>query len=214
MGKRWQVEKKKEHYYKSAKKEKYRSRASYKLLQINNKFRIIKNGDIVVDLGAAPGGWSQIALEKVGEEGMVIGVDLQGIRPFPGQNFYAIKGDFTTTTIQEEITEEIDGKADVVISDAAPSLSGIKDIDNIRSLELIESVIEIAHRLLESKGNLIIKVFQGPGYPELIKKLKKDYRVVKTTKPASSRKGSAEMYLIGMGFRGQYRAKKENKEIE
>jgi 23S rRNA (uridine2552-2'-O)-methyltransferase len=204
MGKRWQVEKKKEHYYKSAKKENYRSRASYKLLQLNNKFRIIKKGDVVIDLGAAPGGWSQIALEKVGEEGMVIGVDLQRIRPFEGQNFYSIKGDFTTSKIQEKITEEINGKADVIISDAAPSLSGIKDIDNLRAMELAESVIDIAHNLLEPKGNLVIKVFQGQGYQDLIKKLKKDYNVVKTTKPASSRKGSSEMYMMGMGFRGTF----------
>jgi 23S rRNA (uridine2552-2'-O)-methyltransferase len=209
MGKRWQVEKKNEHYYKSAKKANYRSRASYKLLQLNNKFRIIKNGDIIVDLGAAPGGWSQIALEKAGEEGMVIGVDLQRIKPFAGQNFYSIKGDFTKTEIQDQIVEEINGKANVVISDAAPSLSGIKDIDNLRSMELAESVIDIAHNLLEPGGNLLMKVFQGQGYPELIKKLKNDYKVVKTTKPASSRKGSSEMYLIGMGFSPRHPRKKE-----
>jgi 23S rRNA (uridine2552-2'-O)-methyltransferase len=96
-----------------------------------------------------------------------------------------------------------------VISDAAPSLSGIKDIDNLRSMELAESVIDIAHNLLEPGGNLLMKVFQGQGYPELIKKLKNDYKVVKTTKPASSRKGSSEMYLIGMGFSPRHPRKKE-----
>ncbi|GAB6055882.1 23S rRNA (uridine(2552)-2'-O)-methyltransferase [Methanobacterium movens] len=202
MGKRWQVEKKKEHYYKSAKKENYRSRASYKLQQLNKKFRIIKKGDVVVDLGAAPGGWSQVALERVEEEGVVLGVDLQRIKPFAEDNFHFIQGDFTRDEIQKSITEKIGGKADVVISDASPSLSGIKDIDQLRIMDLGESVLKISITILKDQGNLLMKSFQGPGYEELIKKLKTEFKVVKTTKPASSRKKSAEMYLIGMGFKG------------
>ncbi|MBU4535962.1 MAG: RlmE family RNA methyltransferase [Euryarchaeota archaeon] len=202
MGKRWQVEKKKEHYYKSAKKENYRSRASYKLQQLNKKYRIIKKGDVVVDLGAAPGGWSQVALERVEEEGKVLGVDLQRIKPFSEDNFHFIQGDFTQEEIQQSITEKIGGKADVVISDASPSLSGIKDIDQLRIMDLGETVLKISVNILKDQGHLLMKSFQGPGYEELIKKLKTEFNVVKTTKPASSRKKSAEMYLMGMGFKG------------
>ncbi len=202
MGKRLQVEKKKEHYYKSAKKENYRSRASYKLQQLNKKYRIIKKGDLVVDLGAAPGGWSQVALERVEEEGKVLGVDLQRIKPFSEDNFHFIQGDFTQDEIQQSITEKIGGKADVVISDASPSLSGIKDIDQLRIMDLGETVLKISVNILKDQGHLLMKSFQGPGYEELIKKLKSEFNVVKTTKPASSRKKSAEMYLMGMGFKG------------
>jgi 23S rRNA (uridine2552-2'-O)-methyltransferase len=202
MGKRWQVEKKKEHYYKTAKKENYRSRASYKLTQLDKKFKIIREGYKVVDLGAAPGGWSQVALEKVGEDGMVLGVDLQKIKPFNEENFVFIRGDFTSTEIQKEIYSAINGKAEVIISDAAPSLSGIKDIDQLRAMDLAENVIKIAGNLLQPKGTLLMKTFQGPGYPELLKKLKNEFKLVKTTKPASSRKLSSEMYIIGIGFKG------------
>lgn len=202
MGKRWQLEKKKEHYYKSAKKENYRSRASYKLMQLNKKFKIIREGDKVVDLGAAPGGWSQVALEKVGETGLVLGVDLQRIKPFPEENFKFIQGDFTSSEVQKEVYDVINGKAEVIISDAAPSLSGIKDIDQLRAMDLADNVIKIAHNLLQPKGTLLMKSFQGPGFPELLKKLKIEFKLVKTTKPASSRKVSSEMYIIGTGFKG------------
>jgi 23S rRNA (uridine2552-2'-O)-methyltransferase len=202
MGKRWQVEKKKEHYYKSAKKENYRSRASYKLIQLTKKFRVIKDGDHVVDLGAAPGGWSQVALEKVGETGTVVGVDLQKIKPFDEENFIFIQGDFTTSEIQKKIYESLNGKAEVIISDAAPSLSGIKDIDRIRIMDLADNVAKISSNLLKPKGALIMKTFQGPEFPELLKNMKNEFNVVKTTKPASSRKLSSEMYIIGRGFKG------------
>ena len=202
MGKRWQVEKKKEHYYKSAKKENYRSRASYKLLQLNKKFKIIREGYSVLDLGATPGGWSQVALELVGETGTVMGVDLQKIKPFDVENFLFIKGDFTTSEIQKNIYDTMNGKAEVIISDAAPSLSGIKDIDQLKIMDLADNVIKIVENLLQPKGSLLMKTFQGPGFPELLKKLKKEFKMVKTTKPASSRKGSSEMYLIGIGYKG------------
>ena len=201
MGSQWQQEKKNDPYYKKAKQEEYRSRASYKLKQVDKKFKIIKQGNTVVDLGAAPGGWSQIALEKVGEEGIVVGVDLNRIKPFVEENFYSIRGDFTTTEIQNEITKIIGGKTKVLISDASPSLSGIKNIDHLRSLDLIEAVIEIADNILEYNGNLVMKVFQGSEYKTFLDKLKKKFKIVKTTKPASSRKKSSEMYVIGLGFK-------------
>ncbi|MGJ7029416.1 Ribosomal RNA large subunit methyltransferase E {ECO:0000255/HAMAP-Rule:MF_01547} [Methanothermobacter wolfeii] len=203
MGKRWQAERKRDHYYRSAKMENYRSRASYKLLQLNNRYRLIKKGDVVLDLGAAPGGWSQVALDKVGEDGLVVAVDLQRIKGFPAENFRSIRGDFTDPEIKDRIIHELGGRADVVISDAAPSLSGIKDIDHLRSMELVENVLDIAYRVLDKKGNILIKAFQGPDLPEILSRLRRDFWKLKTTKPASSRKASAEMYIVGRDFKGR-----------
>lgn len=201
MGSKWQQEKKNEHYYKKAKDEEYRSRASYKLKQLDKKFKIIKKDNIVVDLGASPGGWSQIALESVGDNGLVVGVDLNRIKPFPNENYYSIKGDFTKKDIQEEVLSKIDKQADVLISDASPSLTGIKNIDQLNSYDLLESIIEIADIILKEKGNLVLKAFQGKEYKSFLDKLKKKFRVLKTNKPPSSRKKSSEMYIIGIGFK-------------
>ncbi len=201
MSENWQHERKNDPYYKKAKTENYRSRASFKLKQIDKKFKIMKKGDTVVDLGAAPGGWSQVALEKVGEEGIVVGVDLNRIKPFKEENFHGLRGDFTTKEIQDQITEIIDGKTKVLISDASPQLCGIKNLDQLRSIDLINTVIEIADNILENKGNLLMKVFQGPEYKKMLIELKKKFRQVKTTKPPSSRKKSSEMYVIGLGYK-------------
>jgi len=201
MGNKWQVEKKKDTYYKKAKEESYRSRASFKLLQLNKKYKIIKSGTAVLDLGTAPGGWSQIALEKVGEEGIVLGVDLQKIKPFKEPNFHFIRGDFTQSEIQQKMTDILDGKADTIISDASPSLSGIKDVDHLRSIDLANSVIEIADNILEDNGNLLIKVFQGEEFKNLLDNLRKKFKILKTTKPSSSRKKSSEMYVIGLKYK-------------
>lgn len=198
MGKRWDTEKKKEHYYKMAKKEKYRSRASYKLLQLNKKFRIIKARDYVVDLGAAPGGWSQVALEIVGEEGKVVAVDLQRIMPFEEDNFVQITGDFTKKDVIDKVESELGLSADVILSDAAPKLTGIKDIDQLKSIDIAENVLKISDSILKIGGNMVVKVFQGEGFEEYLKKVKKEFKIVKTTKPPSSKKGSMEMYLIAL----------------
>ena len=187
-------------YYKKAKKEDYRSRASYKLKQLDKKYKLIKQGNTVVDLGAAPGGWSQVALEKVGEEGIVVGVDLNRFKKFHEENYYGIRGDFTTPEVQEKIMKIIGGKAKVVMSDASPSLSGIKNIDQLRSIDLTYAVIGIAENILEPKGNLVMKVFQGPEYKEMLDSLKGKFRHVRTTKPASSRKKSSEMYVVGLEY--------------
>ena len=195
MGSRWQVEKKNDPYYKRAKSEEYRSRASYKLKQLDKKYKIIKEGDTVVDLGAAPGGWSQVALEKVGEEGIVVGVDLNRIKPFHEPNYYGIRGDFTKEIVQEKIMELTNGKVKVLMSDAAPSLTVFKIADNI----------------LETEGNLVIKAFQGSEYKRLLDSIKYDFRKVKSTKPPSSRQKSKEMYIVGLGYRKGPKRKKQIK---
>ncbi len=201
MGSRWEMERKKDPYYKRAKADDYRSRASYKLKQLDKKYKIIRKGDTVVDLGAAPGGWSQVAMEKVEEEGIVVAVDLNRIKPLDGENFYRIRGDFTDENVQNKIKKIVGGHTKVLISDASPTLTGIKDIDHLRSIDLIESVISIGDNILEDKGNIVIKAFQGEEYKNLIDKLKKKFKVLKTTKPPSSRKKSSEMYIIGLGFK-------------
>ena len=196
MSKKWNKERKEEPYYKMAKKESYHSRASFKLLQLNKKFNIIKSGNKVVDLGAAPGGWSQVALEKVGEEGLVIGVDLQKIRPIEATNFIGIIGDFTSEETTKNILKVAGEKVDVVLSDASPQLSGVKNIDQIRAYDLAAGVLKIARLILKPRGILIIKAFQGEEFENLLKKIKKEFKTVKTTKPPSSRKKSVEMYVI------------------
>lgn len=201
MGSQWQMEKKKDPYYKRAKGENYRSRSSYKLMQLNKKYKIIKKGNKILDLGAAPGGWSQVAIEKVESDGTVVGVDLRKIKPFTEENYYFLKGDFTDENIQSEIIKRLDRKANVIISDASPSLSGIKDVDHLRSIDLAESVIKLSDIVLERNGNLIIKVFQGEEFKNLVDKLRKEFKVLKTTKPSSSRKKSSEMYVIGLKYR-------------
>lgn len=204
MGKKWNSERKTEHYYKMAKKNNYRSRASYKLQQINKRFKIIKAADKVVDLGAAPGGWSQIALEAVGEEGTVVGVDLEWIRPLDEENFHTVRGDFTENETLEEVKSLINGTAQVVISDAAPKLTGIKDIDTIRSADLADNALKVCDHLLMQGGNFVLKVFQGEEYNNILNNIKERFKVVKTTKPPSSRKGSVEMYVVAKGFRRMF----------
>ncbi|OED30087.1 RlmE family RNA methyltransferase [Methanosphaera sp. WGK6] len=201
---RWKAKHDKEHYYKLAKKQNYRSRASYKIKQLDKKYNLLKPDYNVVDLGAAPGGWSQVVADVIGEEGtgQIISVDLEYIKPIDHEAYTGVKGDFTTPEIQETIIELIDGKADVILSDASPKLTGIKDIDNFKAYDLAMAVIDITENILKNEGNLIMKAFQGEAYQELIKRLKKKFRNVKTTKPNSSRKRSAEMYVIARGFKG------------
>ncbi|MBE6487748.1 MAG: RlmE family RNA methyltransferase [Methanosphaera stadtmanae] len=200
---RWKAKHDKEHYYKLAKKQNYRSRASYKLKQLDKKYKLLKPHYNVIDLGAAPGGWSQVVCEVIGEEGtgMVVSVDLEYIKPIDHEAYIGVKGDFTTEEVQNTITEIIDGKADVILSDASPKLCGIKDIDNFRTFDLATAVMNISDNLLKKDGNLIMKAFQGEAYQELISQIKKKFRTVKTTKPNSSRKRSSEMYIIARGFK-------------
>ena len=204
MGKKWNSERKNEHYYKMAKKQNYRSRASYKLKQLNKRFKVIKAGDKVVDLGAAPGGWSQIALEAVGEDGIVVGVDLEWIRPMDEENFFTIRGDFTHDETLDEVKSLINGTAQVIISDASPKLSGIKDIDNLRSADLADNALTVCDHLLMQGGNFVLKVFQGEEFNNTVKNIKERFKTVKTTKPPSSRKGSIEMYVVAKGFRRMF----------
>lgn len=190
----------KDYYYKRAKQEKYRSRASYKLKQLNGKFKIIKKGHTALDLGAAPGGWMQVTREFVGSDGFVLGVDLNEIKPLESPNTMSIKGDFTTPEVIEQIKEKIE-KADVVISDASPDISGVWDIDHLRSVELSRSALRLAKDVLKPGGNFLVKVFQGREVDEFYKEVKAAFNYSKRTKPKASRDASSEIYIVGKGLK-------------
>ena len=137
------------------------------------------------------------------------------IKPFPEGNFYGIRGDFTKDIVQEKVMELTNGKVDVLMSDASPSLSGVKSIDHLRSIDLINAVLDIADNILKNDGNLVIKAFQGPEYKTVLDDIKKRFRKVKSTKPPSSRNRSSEMYIVALGFkRPKNQAKRENKDLE
>ncbi len=199
MGKKWQSSRKRDYYYKKAKSEDYRSRASFKLEQINKKFRLIKKNDAVCDLGAAPGGWMQMAAELVGENGIVVGVDLEEIAPFPDENIISIMGDMTLP----ETIDTIKGhrpEFDVVISDASPDISGAWDVDHFNSITLSKSALKTAEELLREGGNFLVKVFQGDMTKDLFSEVKRSVQFAKIAKPDASRKQSSEVYIVGKGL--------------
>jgi 23S rRNA (uridine2552-2'-O)-methyltransferase len=179
----------------------YRSRASFKLKQLNQRYGLLRRGDVVVDLGAAPGGWMQVALEEVGEEGFVLGVDVQRIEKFPQKNVATLVADITSPTVREKIREMLPRPADAVISDASPSISGVWDLDQARSVELVKAALEIAEAVLAPGGNFLAKVFQGAMMADFLELVRKRFDFVKVSKPLASRKGSAEVYVIAKGFR-------------
>ncbi|RZN47105.1 RlmE family RNA methyltransferase [archaeon] len=191
--------KKKDHYHQKAKQQGYRSRSAFKLKQINNKFSIIKKGHAIVDVGAAPGGWSQVAAELVGSEGEVIGIDLEEIDPLPSPNVTFIKGDITDEDIIEEIKKHVE-KIDCVISDIAPKTTGIIDLDRSRSAILSMQALEVACALLRDGGNFLTKVFQSEESEELFRDMKQCFSYTKRYRPPSTRKRSTEIYLVGKGF--------------
>ena len=191
-------ERKRDYYYKKAKEEKYRSRAAYKLLQVVEKHHFMKKGDVVVDLGAAPGGWVQAARRIVGSKGFVLGVDLRPIEPFPEDNVRTITGDITEQEALQQILEFLPRKADAVISDASPNISGIWEVDHARQIDLAQHALEIALETLKPSGNFLVKVFQGDILDDFINKVKQYFEVVKIIKPKASRAKSSEMFILGL----------------
>jgi len=187
-------------YYKKAKQEGYRSRAAYKLLDLQQRYRLLKPGDAVVDLGAAPGGWLQVAAKIIGQNGKIIGVDLQTIEPFRERNIILLQGDMASAEIQAQIKARLNGPLDCVLSDLAPKLSGIRDADTARCLELNQAALDVAIQLLRPSGSLLIKSFISDDLHGFTAELKKSFSAVQRTKPDATRQGSSEFYFYAKGF--------------
>ncbi len=200
-GRQWLAEFHSDSYVKRAREEGYRSRAAYKLLEINEKDRLLRPGMSVVDLGAAPGGWSQVAAEIAGSRGRVIALDILPMSPLKGVDF--IQGDFREQDVYESLLRTLEGHAvDLVISDMAPNISGVKAVDQPKSIYLVELAVELAETVTREGGSLVVKVFQGAGFQELMRTLRLKYNKVVVRKPRASRARSKETYLVGLGFRG------------
>lgn len=199
--KKWLKQHKADPYYRKAKKDGFRARSAFKLKQLSNKYRLIKPGLRVIDLGAAPGGWLQIIKELVGEEGTVIGVDLKGIKPIEGVTF--IKGDMTKDRTLERVMAATGGERfDLVCSDMSPDISGHYSMDQARSVHLCEMALELAEKVLKKDGDLLMKIFQGEDFPEFLAKVKPRFRKVTCHTPPASRKASSETYIVAKGFKG------------
>ncbi len=187
-------------YVKDSQKDGYRSRASYKLIELDKKDKLFKPNTVVVDLGSAPGGWSQVAVEKIGHKGKVIASDILNMDSLAGVTF--IEGDFTEESVLNCILDELgEAKADLVISDMAPNLSGIADIDQPKSMYLVELALDMAVTTLKPNGNFVCKVFQGEGFDALSAQCKQAFKTVVIRKPSASRARSKEVYIVAKGFK-------------
>ncbi|MEM2104194.1 MAG: RlmE family RNA methyltransferase [Candidatus Bathyarchaeia archaeon] len=198
MPKAWIQQHKRDYYYRKAKEEKYRSRAAYKLFQAVEKYHFIKDGDFVVDLGSAPGGWIQAARKIVGAKGFVLGVDLKPIKPFQERNVKTIIGDITEKETVNQILEMLSRRADVVVSDASPNISGIWELDHARQIDLAQKALMIALKVLKPYGNFFVKVFQGDMLNDFVYKIGQCFKDVKIIKPKASRAKSSEMFVLGL----------------
>jgi 23S rRNA (uridine2552-2'-O)-methyltransferase len=201
LPKAWVRERKQDYYYKKAKEEKYRSRAAYKLLQAVKKYRFTRKNDVVVDLGAAPGGWLQAARKIVGEEGFVLGVDLKSIEPLEAANVHAIIGDITDSEMLKQVERSLPSLVDTVISDVSPNVSGVWEIDHARQIDLARQSLIFALKLLKANGNFFVKVFQGDMFQGFVDEVKQHFERVEIIKPKASRAKSAEIFVLGMGFK-------------
>ncbi|GLK66652.1 RlmE family RNA methyltransferase [Hansschlegelia plantiphila] len=191
-------------YVQAAKREGYRSRAAFKLIEIDDKHKFLKPGQKIVDLGAAPGGWSQIAADRIGSKtgkGAIVAIDLLEMEPMPSVDFMVL--DFLDDSAPDILKERLRGKADVVLSDMAANTVGHQRTDHLRIMALVEAAAMFAAEVLAPGGAFLAKVFQGGAEGDLLKTLKRDYAKVMHVKPPSSRKDSSELYVLATGFRGR-----------
>ena len=187
-------------YVQRSKKEGYRSRSAYKLTEIDERDKLLRTGQVIVDLGAAPGGWTQVAAKRVGAQGRVIGIDLLPVEPIPGA--VLIQADFTMKRGQAALDEALGGRrVDLVLSDMAPNLSGIAVSDQARCMGLAELALDFALARLQADGAFLVKVFQGAGYDEFLRAMRAGFLKVAVRKPDASRDESAEQYLLGRGLK-------------
>ena len=187
-------------YVKRARREGYRSRAAYKLLEIQERDRVIKPGQVVVDLGAAPGGWSQIAAKGVGRKGEVFAMDILEMDPIPGVTF--LQGDFREGAVLNRLMDLLGGRSvDLVISDMAPNTSGVAAVDQPGSMYLCELALDFARQVLKPGGIFVTKIFQGEGFDDYIRDIRTSFQRVVTRKPKASRAKSREVYLVATGYK-------------
>ena len=197
----WMDEHFNDHYVMKAKEEGYRSRACYKLMELDDKDKLIKPGMTVVDLGSAPGGWSQVAAKRVGDHGLVVASDILPMDGIAGVTF--LQGDFTEEAVFDELMTVIGKRpVDLVISDMAPNMSGMSAVDQPSAMYLVELALDMAKQVLKPGGNYAAKVFQGEGFDEYLKELRQSFQKVGTRKPESSRARSREVYLVAKGYKG------------
>jgi 23S rRNA (uridine2552-2'-O)-methyltransferase len=201
LPKAWLNERKNEYYFKKAKEENYRSRSTYKLVQANEKYGFIQRNNIVVDLGAAPGGWIQAARKMTGKNGFVLGIDLKPIEPFTQEYIRTIIADFTEPGTIDVIMSFLRRKADVVLCDAAPNITGVWEVDHARQIDLAEKALEIAQCVLRPSGSFFVKVFEGELLNDFMQTVKILFDEVKLVKPQASRQQSSEMYLLALGLK-------------
>lgn len=192
----------KDAFYQRAKETGYRSRAAFKLLELVRRGRLLHAGDHVVDLGAWPGGWLQVAARLVGPNGKVVGVDLQPIKPLAQANVVTLVGDIGAVSTQESIAEACQGRVDVILSDLAPKLSGIRARDETRAQALAGVALVVAAKLLRAGGTLVVKVFMSPDLSQYVDDLRARFEDVRTCRVEATRRGSAEVYVVAKGFRG------------
>ena len=197
---RWLERQLNDPYVRAAKAAGWRSRAAFKLLEMDERFRLLRPGLRVVDLGAAPGGWTQVSAQKVGARGRVVALDLLPMDPVSGTTI--VLGDFAEAAGEQAVLDALGGPADLVLSDMAPNTTGHNATDHLRILALVDLAADFARRVLAPGGALVAKVFQGGTERELLASLKRDYAQVRHAKPPSSRKDSAEAYVVAQGFRG------------
>ena len=197
---RWLERQLNDPYVARARREGYRSRAAFKLAEIDDKHHLLKPGARVVDLGAAPGGWSQVAAKRVGPRGRVVAVDILAMEPIPGVEFKQL--DFLDPRAPDEIKAMLGGPADVVLSDMAPNATGHRQTDHLRIMALVEAAAEFAREVLKPGGAFLAKVIQGGTEGALLATLKREFASVKHVKPAASRPDSAELYVLATGYRG------------
>ncbi|HZY93522.1 MAG TPA: NTPase [Candidatus Bathyarchaeia archaeon] len=201
MTKTWIQNRKKDQYYRLARIRGYRSRAAYKLLQTIRTYKLVRPGDKVVDLGSQPGGWLQVARESVGPDGLVLGIDIKPIEPLPYENLKILTMDIYTPDIADTILRELEGPADALVSDLAPTIIGAWDVDHARQVDLARKALEIAEKVLRHNGNVLIKLFHGPELKNLEKDASQLFRASRLLKPKASRPESSEVYFLGLRFK-------------
>ncbi len=186
----------KDAHYRRARAAGYRARSAWKLAELDARYHLLHRGDLVVDVGAWPGGWGQVALERVGREGRIVAVDVVPLDPFPAANVALVAGDVRGAATWRRVVEVLGRPADVVLSDLAPKLTGVRETDDARSAELLDATLRALPSVLRPGGRLLVKLFMSASYDDTLHQLRRTFRDVGTTRPEATRRGSAELYAV------------------